>query len=219
MDAPPDPNDRHRVRRRPERASYDRETLHAVLDAAFLAHVGFAPDGQPFVIPMLYARDGDRILLHGSVSSRLIGVLADGVPCSIAVTVLDALVLARSQFSHSVNYRSAVVFGRAFEITDVAEKARCMHRVTDAIVPGRAADARPPDAGELAATRVLWVDIEQASVKQRTGGASDHPADLELPHWAGVVPLALVRGAPQPAPGAEHLPLPPYLHGLAGDDA
>jgi nitroimidazol reductase NimA-like FMN-containing flavoprotein (pyridoxamine 5'-phosphate oxidase superfamily) len=211
MEPRPEPNDRHRVHRRPERASYDRETLHAVLDAAFLAHVAFAVDGQPFVIPMLHVRDGDRILLHGSVSSRLIGLLAGGAPCSIAVTVLDGLVLARSHFAHSVNYRSAVVFGHAFEITDVAEKARCMRRVTDAIVPGRAADARPADASELAATRVLSVEIEQASVKQRTGGASDHPADRDLPHWTGVVPLALVRGTPQPAPGAEHLPLPPYL--------
>jgi nitroimidazol reductase NimA-like FMN-containing flavoprotein (pyridoxamine 5'-phosphate oxidase superfamily) len=211
MHAPPDAADRHRVRRHPERASYDRADLHAVLDAAFLAHVAFALDGQPFVIPMLFVRDGERILLHGSVSSRLLGVLAGGAPCSLAVTVLDGLVLARSQFSHSVNYRSAVVFGRAFEVTDAAEKSRCMQRLTDAIVPGRAGDSRPPDAGELAATRVLALEIEQASVKQRSGGVSDKASDLELPHWAGVVPLGLVRGTPQAAPGAEHQPLPPYL--------
>jgi nitroimidazol reductase NimA-like FMN-containing flavoprotein (pyridoxamine 5'-phosphate oxidase superfamily) len=219
MQAPPAAADRHRVRRQPQRASYDRESLHAVLDAAFLAHVAFAPDGQPFVIPMLYVRDGERILLHGSVSSRLLGTLAGGAPCSLAVTVLDGLVLARSQFSHSVNYRSAVVFGRAVEVTDAAEKSRCMQRLTDAIVPGRASDSRPPDAGELAATRVLALDIEDASVKQRSGGVSDKASDLELPHWAGVVPLGLARGTPQAAPGAEHRPLPAYLQAAGSGGA
>ncbi len=204
---------RHRVRRHPERARYDREALHAVLDAAFIAHVAFAPQGQPFVIPMLYVRDGERILLHGNVSSRLLGVLADGAPCSLAVTVLDGLVLARSQFSHSVNYRSAVVFGRAVEVLDATEKSQCMQRLTDAVVPGRGADSRPPDASELAATRVLALQIEDASVKQRSGGVSDKEADLDLPHWAGVVPLSLVRGTPQAAPGAEQRPLPAYLQG------
>lgn len=219
MQGPPAATDRHRVRRRPERARYDRESLHAVLDAAFLAHVAFAPDGQPFVIPMLYVRDGERILLHGSVSSRLLGALAGGAPCSLAVTVLDGLVLARSQFSHSVNYRSAVVFGRAVEVTDAAEKSRCMQRLTDAIVPGRASDSRPPDAAELAATRVLALAIEDASVKQRSGGVSDNGSDLDLPHWAGVVPLSLARGKPQAAPGAEQQPLPAYLQAAGSGDA
>lgn len=211
MDTTPDRSDRHRVRRHPERAAYDRDSLFAVLDAAFLAHVAFALDGQPFVIPMLHARDGERILLHGSVSSRLLAALAGGAPCSLAVTVLDALVLARSQFSHSVNFRSAVVFGRATEITDPLEKARCLWRLTDAIVPGRAADSRPADDGELAGTRVLALAIEDASVKVRSGGPKDHEADLALPHWAGVVPLALARGAPQPAAGSETIPPPEYL--------
>lgn len=211
MPIPPAAADRHRVRRHPERASYDRDALHAVLDAAFLAHVAFTVDDQPFVIPMLHVRDGERILLHGSVSSRLLGALAGGAPCSLAVTVLDGIVLARSQFSHSVNYRSAVVFGRAVEVVDPTEKSRCMQRLTDAIVPGRASDSRPPDAGELAATRVLALEVEHASVKRRSGGVSDKQADLDLPHWAGVVPLALVRGKPQAAPGAEQRPLPAYL--------
>jgi nitroimidazol reductase NimA-like FMN-containing flavoprotein (pyridoxamine 5'-phosphate oxidase superfamily) len=211
MDHPPQRNDRHRVRRHPERAAYDRESLFAVLDAAFLAHVAFVVDGQPFAIPMLHVRDGERILLHGSVSSRLLATLAGGAPCSLAVTVLDGLVLARSQFSHSVNFRSAVVFGRATEITDPADKARCLWRLTDAIVPGRAADSRPADAGELAGTRVLALSIEDASVKVRSGGPKDHEADLALPHWAGVVPLALTRGNPSPADGCTTTPLPRYL--------
>jgi hypothetical protein len=213
MNAPPDRNARHRVRRHPERARYDRKALHAVLDAAFLAHVAFALDGQPFVIPMLHVRDGERVILHGSVSSRLLATLAGGAPCSLAVTVLDGLVLARSQFSHSVNFRSAVVFGHATEVTDPADKTRCMARLTDAVLPGRAADSRPPDAGELAATRVLAVTIEDASVKARSGGPNDHEADLALPHWAGVVPLSLARGTPQAAPGCEDQALPHYLGG------
>jgi nitroimidazol reductase NimA-like FMN-containing flavoprotein (pyridoxamine 5'-phosphate oxidase superfamily) len=217
MDPTPDRHDRHRVRRHPERASYDRDSLFAVLDAAFLAHVAFAVDGQPFVIPMLHARDGERVLLHGSVSSRLLATLAGGAPCSLAVTVLDGLVLARSQFAHSVNFRSAVVFGRATEVTDPDDKARCLWRLTDAIVPGRAADSRPADAGELAGTRVLALSIEDASVKIRSGGPKDHEADLALPHWAGVVPLALRRGAEIPAEGCAGIPLPPYLQG--GRDA
>lgn len=215
MDAPTDRTARHRVRRHPERAAYDRDALHAVLDAAFLAHVAFAIDGQPFVIPMLHARDGERVLLHGSVSSRLLATLADGAPCCLAVTVLDGLVLARSQFSHSVNFRSAVVFGRATEVTDRDEKARCMMRLTDAVLPGRAADSRPGDAGELAATRVLAVTIEDASVKARSGGPNDHADDLALPHWAGVVPLTLAHGVPQAAPGCEAWPLPAYLTAAA----
>ena len=214
MTAPTDRAARHRVRRHPERARYDRDAVFAVLDAAFLAHVAFAIDGQPYVIPMLQVRDGERVILHGSVSSRLLATLAGGAPCSLAVTVLDAIVLARSQFAHSVNFRSVVVFGRATEITDPEDKARCMARLTDAVLPGRAADSRPPDAGELAATRVLAVTIEDASVKARGGGPNDHQADLALAHWAGVVPLSLARGAPVPAPGCEDQALPPYLVGI-----
>ncbi|MFN7551213.1 MAG: pyridoxamine 5'-phosphate oxidase family protein [Pseudomonadota bacterium] len=214
-DSPPDRTARHRVRRHPERANYDRDALFAVLDAAFLAHVAFTVDGQPFAIPMLHARDGERVLLHGSVSSRLLAALAGGAPCCLTVTVLDGLVLARSQFAHSVNYRSAVVFGRATEVTDPVEKARCLWRITDAIVPGRAADSRVPDASELEGTRVLALSIEDASVKVRSGGPKDRDADLALPHWAGVVPLALVRGVPQPAPGSESQTLPAYLAPIA----
>lgn len=211
MDTPAARGDRHAVRRHPERASYDRSALYAVLDGAFMAHVAFAIDGQPFVIPMLHARDGDRVLLHGSVSGRLLQALAGGAPCSLAVTLLDALVLARSQFSHSVNYRSAVVFGRAHEIVDLDEKTRCLYRFTDAVLAGRAADSRAADASELAATKVLAVTIEDASVKQRSGGPKDHPHDMLLPVWAGVVPLRMTYGPPEVDPAGVRVPLPAYL--------
>ncbi len=211
MHSPASRGDRHAVRRHPERASYDREALYAVLDAAFIAHVAFAIDGQPFVIPMLHARDGDRVLLHGSVSARLLQTLAGGAPCSLAVTLLDGLVLARSQFSHSLNYRSAVVFGRAHEVLDPADKARCLYRFADAVLAGRAADSREADASELAATRVLAVSIEDASVKQRSGGPKDHPHDMALPVWAGVVPLHIVRGTPEADTAGVEVPLPTYL--------
>jgi len=213
MDTPAARGHRHAVRRHPERASYDRSALYAVLDGAFMAHVAFAIDGQPFVIPMLHARDGDRVLLHGSVSGRLLQTLAGGAPCSLAVTLLDALVLARSQFSHSVNYRSAVVFGRAHEIVDLDEKARCLYRFTDAVLAGRAADSRAADASELAATKVLAVTIEDASVKQRSGGPKDHPHDMLLPVWAGVVPLRMTHGPPEVDPAGVRVPLPAYLRG------
>jgi nitroimidazol reductase NimA-like FMN-containing flavoprotein (pyridoxamine 5'-phosphate oxidase superfamily) len=202
---------RSRVRRHPERARYDRDALHAVLDASFLAHVAFSVDGQPFVIPMLHARDGDQLLLHGSVSSRLLATLAGGAPCSAGVTLLDGVVLARSQFAHSVNFRSAVVFGRAAEIVDPAAKARALHRLTESVQPGRADDCRAPDAGELAATRVLALTIEDASVKVRAGGPKDVESDHGLAYWAGVVPLSLARGTPEPDAASASRPLPTYL--------
>jgi nitroimidazol reductase NimA-like FMN-containing flavoprotein (pyridoxamine 5'-phosphate oxidase superfamily) len=211
MSAESPPTPRNRVRRHPERARYDAAAVAAVLDAAFLAHVAFSVDGQPFVIPMLHARDGERVLLHGSVSSRMLSVLAAGAPCSACVTVLDGLVLARSQFAHSVNFRSVVVFGRAIEIVDPAEKAAALHRLTEAVQRGRAGDCRVPDAGELAATRVLALSIEDASVKVREGGPRDVEGDQDLPHWAGVVPLSLARGAPVPDARSVDRALPAYL--------
>ena len=203
---------RHRVERIRERASYDRAQVHAILDAGFLAHVSFASMGQPFVIPMLYARDGERVLLHGSVASRLVGALAQGIECCVAVTHLDGLVLARSHFHHSVNYRSVVLFGRAVAVTDPAQKSAALTRFVDALLPGRSDDSRPPDATELAATTVLSMAIVDASAKVRAGGPKDHPDDLALPYWAGVLPLALSPGAPLPAEDLAGAPLPPdYL--------
>jgi uncharacterized protein len=179
---------RHRVQRTKARARYDHEVIHEILDAGLIAHVGFSTDGQPFVIPMLYARDGDALLLHGSIASRLVNALGGGIPACLSVTHVDGLVLARSHFHHSVNYRSVVAFGTAKLVADAAEKVAALARFVDAIVPGRAAESRPPDRNELAATHVLRFEIEDASAKVRTGPPKDDPADAKLSHWAGVVP-------------------------------
>ena len=187
---------RHRVKRTKARASYDREAIHAILDAGLIAHVGFCTDAQPFVIPMLYARDGDALLLHGSIASRLVNALGAGVPACISVTHVDGLVLARSHFHHSVNYRSVVAFGIAKLVADADEKVAALARFVEAIIPGRAAESRPPDRNELAATNVLRFEIEDASAKVREGGAKDDAADIALPHWAGVVPQRAIYGAP-----------------------
>jgi len=187
---------RHRVERTKARAKYDRESIHAILDAGLIAHVGFCAENQPFVILMLYARDGDTLLLHGSIASRLINQLGAGIPACISVTHVDGLVLARSHFHHSVNYRSVVAFGIATLIDDADAKVAALARFVDAIVPGRAAESRPPDRNELAATHVLRFAIEDASAKVRTGGVKDDSADIVLPHWAGVVPQRPTYGAP-----------------------
>lgn len=203
---------RHEVRRHPERANYERAAAYAVLDAACVGHVAFALDGQPFVIPMLYARDGDRLLLHGGVSSRLLKALASGIECCVAVTHLDGLVLARSQFHHSVNYRSVVAFGQARVVDDPAAKAAALVRLVEAIVPGRSDDARGADRQELAATVVLALPIADLSLKSRSGGPSDAPGDLGLPVWSGVIPLALTAAPPRPAADLDPaIPLPRYL--------
>ena len=194
--SPMKPKPRHHVQRIKERARYDRESAYAILDAAFITHVAFAVDGQPFVIPMLYARDGDAVLLHGSIASRLIGKLGEGVEACISVTIVDGLVLARSHFHHSVNYRSVVAFGRARMLADAAEKTAALAHFVEAMLPGRTSEARAPDRNELAATNVLRVDIADISAKVRSGGAKDDKADLDLPYWAGIVPIAQRYGAP-----------------------
>lgn len=206
---------RHEVRRVRQRASYDRKTVHAILDAGMLAHVGFASDGQPFVIPMLYARDGDALLLHGSIASRLMNRLGEGIAACISVTHVDGLVLARSHFDHSMNYRSVVAFGRATLIEDIAVKADVMTRFVDALIPGRAAESRPADRNELAATHMLRFAIEDASAKIRSGAVKDNPADRALPHWAGVVPQRIAYGVPEPDDGIDHgTVLPPSVRRL-----
>lgn len=206
---------RHRVERTKARAHYDRATVHAILDAGMIAHVGFCVDGQPFVIPMLYARDGDALVLHGSVASRLVNQLGAGIAACVSVTHVDGLVLARSHFDHSVNYRSVVAFGRARLIEDAAAKADALSRFVDALIPGRSAESRPPDRTELAATNVLYFEIEDASAKIRSGGVKDNPADLALPHWAGIVPQHVVHGTPEPDERiAADAPLPASVLGL-----
>ena len=189
---------RHRVERSKARARYDRASVHAILDAGMLAHVAFCVGGQPFAIPMLYARAGDDLLLHGSVASRLVGELGAGIAACVSVTHLDGLVLARSQFDHSVNYRSVVAFGRATLVDDEGAKADALIRFVDALIPGRASESRAADRSELAATHVLRFAIEDASAKIRSGGVKDNEADHALPHWAGVLPLHTRPGAPIP---------------------
>ncbi len=200
------------VRRHPERGSYDRESAYPIIDAAQIAHVGFTVDGQPYVIPMLHVRIDDSIYLHGSVGSRMMKHLTGGHPCCLTVTHVDGLVLARSHFSHSVNYRSVAVFGHAHALTERAHKGRVLARMVDALIPGRAADGRAADAQELPATSVLEVAIEQLSVKVRTGGPKDLDRDMGLRVWAGVLPQRVQFGAPLPA---DDLPagvtLPDYL--------
>ena len=178
------PTKRSRVRRIPKRGSHDRIVIDAILDEGIVAHVGIVQDGTPFVIPMGYARDGDRLLLHGSTASRLMRRLATGVEVSVAVTLLDALVLARSAFHHSMNYRSVVLIGRGLEITEEMEKRRCLDVLLDRLVPGRLGDARPANALELKATRVVALPIEEATAKTRSGPPIDDRADLALPFWA-----------------------------------
>ncbi len=201
------PSERSRVRRLPDRARYEREAVHAVLDAGLVAHVGLVVDGQPFVLPMVHGRDGARLLLHGSVASRLQRRLAEGLPACATVTLVDGLVVARSTFHHSLNYRSVVVLGTARRITDPTEAARALDVITDHVVPGRSAEARSPRPDEVRQTSLLELPIEEASVKVRTGGPVDDEADLDLPVWAGVVPLELAAGPARPepdlAPGVE----------------
>jgi len=209
---------RHHVRRLKARAQYDRADVHAILDAGMLAHVAFCVDGQPCVIPMLYARDGDALLLHGSVASRLLRELGNGIEACVGVTHLDALVLARSHFNHSVNYRSVVAFGRAAVVDDPVAKADALACFVDAVLPGRAAESRAADAKELAATTVLRFEIVDASAKVRGGGAKDAQDDLDLPHWAGIVPLRTACGAPvAEADLAAGVALPGSVRALLGE--
>jgi nitroimidazol reductase NimA-like FMN-containing flavoprotein (pyridoxamine 5'-phosphate oxidase superfamily) len=205
----PQPASTVRVRRHAERGAYDRETVHAILDAGLVAHVGFVVDGQPFVIPVGYARQGDRLILHGAVASRMFKHLAGGFPACVTVTHVDGLVLARSVFSHSMNYRSVVVVGQAEPIRDADEKREALRVLTEHLAPGRWDEARQPTSQELAATEVLALSLDQSSAKVRSGGPQDLDKDLELPVWAGVLPLALTPGELEPAEGlAPDLPLP-----------
>ncbi len=201
-----------RVRRLPERGNYDAAVAYPILDAAQIAHVGFVIDEQPYVIPMLYVRIANSIYLHGSVGSRMLKHLGSGAACCLTVTHVDGLVLARSHFNHSVNYRSVVVFGHATAIHDLEQKAEILLKLVDAIIPGRSADGRAADRKELGATALLEVAIEQLSVKSRSGPPKDFDEDLSLPIWAGVVPMYTSVGEPIPAPDLDlQTPVPHYL--------
>jgi uncharacterized protein len=188
--------ERTRVRRLPERAAYDRATVHAILDEGFICHVGFVVDGQPFVIPTGFARVGETLLLHGSTGSRL--GLRPGMDVCVTVTLLDGIVLARSAFHHSMNYRSVMAIGRTRAITDPDEKEAAVRALVEHIVPGRSEAVRGGDRRELAATAVLALPLVEVSAKVRTGPPKDDAPDYALPIWAGVLPLRQVADAPIP---------------------
>ena len=209
------PTARTAVRRRPERGRYDRAEVEAILDEGLVAHVGLAVDGQPFVLPMAYARVGGHVYLHGSAASRLLRGLAAGAPVCVTVTLLDGLVLARSAFHHSMNYRSVVVVGRAVAVTDPGERERALAALVDHAVPGRSEEVRSPTRKELAATLLVRVALQEVSAKMRTGPPLDDDDDLDLPVWAGVLPLRLAAGDPA-ADGPDPRPLPPALAAWPG---
>jgi nitroimidazol reductase NimA-like FMN-containing flavoprotein (pyridoxamine 5'-phosphate oxidase superfamily) len=197
------------VKRHPERGAYDRATIDAILDEALICHLGFVSAGRPFVIPTIHARDGDTLYIHGSPGSRMLRTAKDGVDICVTVTLVDELVLARSVYNHSMNYRSVVVLGRASEVTDLAEKLRAMQRVVEHVVPGRWEDARQPNDGEIKGTTILALPLDEASAKIRSGPPIDDDADLELPVWAGVIPLRFEPSEPVPAAGVDS-PAPGY---------
>ncbi len=191
---------RTRLGRRPERGHYDRATVHGILDEALYCHLAVAPDGQPVAIPTIHVRVGETLYLHGSPASRSLRALERGVPVCVTVTLVDGLVLARSAFHHSMNYRCVMVFGRAHRVRDPAEKRRALEALVEHVVPGRGRDARAPDERELRFTRLLALPLAEASAKVRSGPPLDDPEDLALPIWAGEIPLALVPGPPRPDP-------------------
>jgi nitroimidazol reductase NimA-like FMN-containing flavoprotein (pyridoxamine 5'-phosphate oxidase superfamily) len=193
------PSDRTRVRRVPQRGQYDRETVEAILDETLISHVGFVHDGHPVVIPTLHARLGDRLLLHGSAASRMLRTLEHGVPVCATATLVDGLVLARSAFHHSINYRSVVVFGEA-RLIDPQQRLEALELFAEKLVPGRWPEVRPPTRQELKGTKVLELPLTEASAKVRAGPPIDDDEDYELPVWAGVLPLRTVVDPPQPDP-------------------
>ncbi|HJX82227.1 MAG TPA: pyridoxamine 5'-phosphate oxidase family protein [Candidatus Udaeobacter sp.] len=187
---------RTEFRRLPSRGSHDVDTINAILDAGFLAHVGFCVDNQPYVIPTLYGRDGEKLYLHGSAASRMLGRLETGILGCIAVTLVDGLVLARSAFHHSMNYRSVVAFGTAHRIDEPAHKTRALRIISEHLIAGRWNDVRNPSEKELKATAVLEFSIEEASAKIRTGPPLDDEEDYSLPVWAGILPVSLEAKPP-----------------------
>jgi nitroimidazol reductase NimA-like FMN-containing flavoprotein (pyridoxamine 5'-phosphate oxidase superfamily) len=205
------PTDRTQVKRLPNRAAYDSETVFKILDEAFLCHVGFAVEGQPFVIPTGFARVGEMLYIHGSAASRMLRTLSEGVQVCVTVTLVDGLVLARSAFHHSMNYRSIVILGRATLVDRREEKMAALEAFTEHIVRGRWKDVRLPTEAELKATTVLALPLAEVSAKIRTGPPKDDEEDYSLPIWAGVVPLKLVPDTPIADPRLEQkIAAPPY---------
>src|SRR5438876_1608309 len=212
MSEPQVPTQRTRVVREPDRGAYDRETAYRILDEAFLCHVGFVVDGQPFVIPTSYGRKDASLYIHGSAASRMLRQLKESVPVCVTVTLLDGLVLARSVFNHSMNYRSVVILGKATLVDYPEEKLAALRILSEHIIPGRWDDARQPNERELKATSVLRLPIEEFSAKVRTGPPIDDEEDYSFPTWAGVVPLEMMVGAPINDPRLDATrDAPPYV--------
>lgn len=209
------PSERNKVKRVPKRGHYDKKTIYEILDATFICHLGFSmPNGQPFVIPTAYGREGDRIYVHGSSKSRTMVATKEGIPVCLTVTHLDGIVLARSAFHHSMNYRSAVVFGKAKEVLG-EEKEKALLVISENILKDRWDESRLPNKQELKATAVLAIEIEEASAKIRDAGPSDEKADYELPIWAGVVPMKTVYETPWADPVLpETIPVPNSVSAL-----
>ena len=207
------PSERTRVRRLPERAGYDRAAIVSVLDEGFICHLGFAGrDGHPVVIPTTYGRRGDTVYVHGSPAAGMVRSLRDGLDASLAVTLVDGLVLARSAFHHSINYRSVVLFGHAREVTEPDEKSAALDAIVDHIVPGRRPSLRPNTKKELGSTAVLALGLDEASAKFRSGPPVDDAEDMDAAVWAGVLPFALVPGEPVPDVDNRQ-PLPEHVSG------
>lgn len=206
------PTERTQVKRLPKRGAYDHETVFKILDEAFVCHVGFVAKGQPYVIPTNFGRKGDTLYLHGSAASRMLRTLSEGIPVCVTVTLVDGLVLARSAFHHSVNYRSVVILGTAHLVSDPAEKMEALRLFTEHIMKGRWDDIRWPTEQEMKATTVLALPLEEVSAKVRTGGPIDDEEDYALPTWAGVLPLSTTTAEPVPdarlKPGTE---VPGYM--------
>jgi nitroimidazol reductase NimA-like FMN-containing flavoprotein (pyridoxamine 5'-phosphate oxidase superfamily) len=196
MSQPYTPTLRTRLVREADRAVYDRETAYRILDEGFLCHVGFVADGQPFVIPTSYGRKDDSLYIHGSAASRMLRQMKEGVPVCVTVTLLEGLVLARSIFNHSMNYRSVVVLGKATLVDDPEEKLEALRLLSEHIIPGRWADARQPNERELKATSVLRLPMAEFSAKVRQGPPIDDEEDYSFPTWAGVIPLEMIAGEP-----------------------
>jgi hypothetical protein len=206
----PMPTPRTRVVREPDRGVYDRDAVNRILDEGFLCHIGFAVEGQPYVIPTSYGRDGDVLYVHGSAASRMLRNLDKGISVCITVTLLDGFVLARSVFNHSMNYRSVVILGTATLVDDPEEKINALRALSEHILPQRWGDSRQPNERELKATSVLRIQIEEFSAKVRVGPPVDDEADYTYPTWAGVIPLEMRSGTPIRDERCE-LDLPPYL--------
>ena len=190
------PTERTRVVREPQRGVYDRESIYKILDEAFVCHVGFSMDGQPYVIPTLFARVGDALYFHGSAASRMLRNLSDGIPVCVTVTLTDGFVLARSVFNHSMNYRSVIALGRATLVDAPQEKFEAFHAFTEKLLPGRWNDARKPSEKEQKATSILRLPLTEVSAKVRTGPPIDDDPDYDLPVWAGVIPVHLTFDSP-----------------------